>query len=153
VCSLKSETPQLLAPGRFHIVRFPFGRAESYDEHRMHQTAQPDGHQVTDWTRDDRAGLIWPAAEGWGVLSAMVQWEPGGYSQLDDRFVRDPLGLSTGWDATATDERTPSRGGQRFTKVWQMFVNPETPIALQVQHNDDRPRRLLLAEFKLAIHT
>jgi hypothetical protein len=151
-CSLKIDTPQLMAPARFHIVRFPFGTAEPLDEYKMHQMAQPDGHQVADWRTEDRAGLIWPAVDGWGVLSGMVRWEPGNYRETSTRFVRDPLGLSTGWDATATDERAPTPGTQRAITMWQMRVHPGTPIALQVCHDDTAPRRLLLAEFKLAIH-
>lgn len=153
VCSLKTEVPQLIPPRDFTIARFPFGTREPYDEHRMHQMAQPDGHTVTDWDSDDRSGLIWPTADGWGVLSAAIRWEPGAYTQVQDRIVRDPLNLSTGWDATATDERPPSPGGQRFTKLWQLFVHPGTPLALEVYHDDTTPRRLLFAEFKLAIHT
>jgi hypothetical protein len=152
ICSLKVDTPQLVKPGIYTTVRFPFGAAESSDTHRMHQTVQPDGHQVTDWQKEDRAGLIWPAADGWGVLTAMVQWEAGAYRELGDRFVRDPMDLSTGWDATATDERPPSPGRQRFTKSWGILVRQGTPVALQVCHDDRVPRRLLLAEFKLAIH-
>jgi len=153
VCSLKVDgTPQLIQPDRFTIVHFPFGVAEPTDVDRMHQAAQPDGHQVLTWTADDRSGLIWPAAEGWGVLTSMIQWESGGYSQLSDRYVRDPLDLTTGWDATATDERPPSPGRQRFTKTHQMYVHPGTPVALEVAHNGDTALELVLAEFKLAIH-
>ncbi|WP_309484603.1 hypothetical protein [Streptomyces himalayensis] len=119
----------------------------------MHQAAQPDGCQVTDWRADDRSGLIWPIAPGWGFLSAMIQWEPGGYVELRDRFTRDPLGLYGPPDSTATDHRPPSRGMQSFTKVWQMKVHPSTPLGLLVAHDDDVPRRVTLAEFKLVIHT
>lgn len=152
VCSLKVDTPQLIKPGAYTTVRFPFGALESSDTHRMHQVVQPDGYQVANWNLADRAGLIWPAVDGWGVLTAMVQWEPGGYREVGARFVRDPLDLSTGWDATATDERPPSPGRQRATHMHQMFVHPETPVALQVCHDDAVARKLLLAEFKLAIH-
>jgi len=152
VCSLKVDTPQLVRPGAYTIVRFPFGALESKDDYRMHQMVQPDGYEVTDWRTDDRAGLIWPAVDGWGVLSAMVQWEKGGYREVGARFVRDPLGLSTGWDATATDERAPSPGRQRATHLWQMDVHSQTPLSLQVCHDDTVARKLTLAEFKLAIH-
>ncbi|MFD5697433.1 hypothetical protein [Streptomyces lasiicapitis] len=152
VCSLKVDVPQIIKPGAYVTVRFPFGDLESLDAHRMHQVVQPDGHTVRSWRDDDRAGLIWPAVDGWGVLTAMAQWEAGGYRELGARFVRDPLGLSTGWDSTATDERPPSPGRQRSTYQHQMVVRPETPIALQVCHDDGALRRLLLAEFKLAIH-
>ncbi|MEV0526058.1 hypothetical protein AB0I66_21715 [Streptomyces sp. NPDC050439] len=152
VCSLKVDTPQVIKPGIYTTVRFPFGALEPYDVHRMHQVAQSDGHTVEAWREDDRAGLIWPAADGWGVLTAMAQWEAGGYRELGARLVRDPLDLTTGWDSTATDERPPSPGRQRSTYQHQMFVHPKTPIALQVCHDDLTPRKLTLAEFKLAIH-
>jgi hypothetical protein len=152
-CSLKVEIPpQVIRPGVYTTVRFPFGTAESWDQHRMHQVAQPDGHLVEDWRTDDRAGLIWPAADGIGYLSAMAQFEPGNYRELGIRLVRDPLELSTGWDATATDERPPSPGRQRAVHNWQILVHPGTPLALQVCHDDTVPRKLLLAEFKLSIH-
>lgn len=154
VCSLKAETPQLIpADGGYHIVRFPFGSAESSDEHEMHQMAQPDGYQVTDWAADDRSGLIWPAVAGWGSLTALIYWEAGGYTELRDRFVRDPLNLATGYDSTATEHRPPSPGMQCWHKSHEMFVDPGTPLALLVSHNDAVARKVTLAEFKLAIHT
>ena len=152
VCSLLLSTPQLIPPGGYHLVRFPFGAAESYDAHGMHQVAKPDGHTVGDWRTDDRAGLIWPSADGWGALTAMIQWEAGGYTELRDRFVRDPLGLSTGADSTATDHRPPSPGMQCFTKHHEIFVHPGTPVGLMVSHNARASARLVFAEFKLAIH-
>ncbi|MEU1802327.1 hypothetical protein [Streptomyces sp. NPDC019937] len=152
ICSLIVAEPQVIPPGGYRVVRFPFGTAESYDALGMHQVAQPDGYTIKNWRTDDRAGLIWPAADGWGALTAMIQWEAGGYGELRDRFVRDPLGLSTGADSTATDHRPPSHGMQCFTKHHEMFVHPRTPLALMVSHNGSSPARLVLAEFKLAIH-
>jgi len=152
VCSLITSEPQEIPPGGYHVVRFPFGGGESYDAHGMHQMLQPDGYQITDWQADDRAGLIWPTVDGWGVLTANIHWEAGNYSELRDRFVRDPLGLSTGYDSTATDHRPPSPGMQCFTKQHQMFVHPGTPVALLVAHTDSSPRRVTHAQFKLAIH-
>ena len=102
VCSLKVDVPQLIEPGAYQVVRFPFGGAESCDEHDMHQAAQPDGYEVADWACDDRSGLIWPCASGWGHLYAMVQWEAGDYRELRDQYVRDPLGLTGPPDTTAT---------------------------------------------------
>jgi hypothetical protein len=152
ICSLIVNAPQVIPPGGYHVVRFPFGAAESYDELGMHQVVQPDGYVIGNWRTDVRAGLIWPSAGGWGVLTAMIHWEAGGYSELRDRFVRDPLGLSTGPDSTATDHRPPSPGMQCFTKHHEIFVHPRTPLALMVSHNNSSPARLVLAEFKLAIH-
>ncbi|GGY17708.1 hypothetical protein [Streptomyces djakartensis] len=158
VCSLKVDTPQPIAPGSgYKVVRFPFGAAESSDRFEMHQAAQPDGYVVSDWATDDRSGLIWPAKTGWGQLYAMIHWEApsgtGGYTELRDQFVRDPLGLTPDpGDTTATEHRAPSPGGQYFTKSHGIFVAPGTPLALRVTHNDANARLLTLAEFKLVIH-
>ena len=153
ICSLIVTEPQVIPPGGYRVVRFPFGTAESYDALGMHQVVQPDGYTIRDWRTDNRAGLIWPSADGWGSLTAMIQWEAGGYSELRDRFVRDPLGLSTGADSTATDHRPRSPGVQCFTKHHEIFVHPGTPLALMVSHNNSASTRLVLAEFKLAIHS
>jgi hypothetical protein len=154
VCSLILSGKQSIpSDGGYHIVRFSHDvGGESYDAHGMHQETQPDGYTVTDWEADDRAGLIWPAVSGWGVLTAHVHWEPGNYSELRDRFVRDPLGLSTGYDSTATDHRPPSPGMQCFTKQHQMFVHPGVPIAFLAAQNASGPRKITHAQFKLAIH-
>jgi hypothetical protein len=153
VCSLKMDAGQLVEPGGYHVVRFPFGSGEPSDAWNMHPAVQPDGVEVTDWKTDDRAGLIWPARPGWGELHAMVQWESGGYSELRDQFVRDPLGFTPDpVDTTATDHRPPSPGMQCFTKGHGIFVHPGVPLALRVAHNDSTARRLVLAEFKLVIH-
>lgn len=154
VCSLITTAEQTIpGGGDYHVVRFPFGGGESYDEHGMHQMIQPDGYQITDWHTDDRAGLIWPAVDGWGSLTANIHWEGGSYSELRDRFTRDPLDLAGGADSTATDHRAPSPGMQCFTKHHEIFVHPGTPIALLVGHTDSRARRITHAQFKLAIHT
>lgn len=154
VCSLITAEPQSIPAGGYHVVRFPFGGGESYDAHGMHQMAQPDGYQITDWRTDDRSGLIWPAVGGWGVLTGIVYWEDGSYTELRDRFERDPLNLpgSTGSDTTATDHRPRTPGVQCHTKQHQMFVHPQTPIAFKVGHNSGRAERIYLAEFKVAIH-
>lgn len=154
ICSLiLSGTQSVPADGGYHVVRFSHNVVgESYDGHGMHQGTQPDGYEVGDWQVDDRSGLIWPAVGGWGVLTANIHWEPGNYGELRDRFVRDPLGLSTGYDSTATDHRPPSPGMQCFTKQHQMFVHPNTPLSLLVAHNASTPRKITHAQFKLAIH-
>lgn len=149
VCSLKTDVPQSIPAGGYHVVRFPYG-AESYDAHAMHEQLDPKGHEVRAWQRDDRSGLIWPAADGWGSLTAMIYWEDGGYTEIRDRFVRDPL--SSDADSTATEHRPRSPGQQFFHKHHELFVHPGTPIALLVAHNDTRARRITLAELKLAIH-
>lgn len=153
VCSLyvnEGDNGQLIQPGGYQLVRFPYGAGESYDAHGMHQAEQPDG--VRSAYPDGRSGLIWPAADGWGDLIANIHWDGGAYTQLRDRFVRDPLGLAGGADSTGTDHRPPSPGMQCFTKVHAIFVHPDTPLGLKVSHNDHSPRRLLHAQFKLAIH-
>ncbi|MFJ8929218.1 hypothetical protein ACIRLA_21835 [Streptomyces sp. NPDC102364] len=154
ICSLKTDTPQLIpADGEYHLVHFPFGNSEPSDAHGMHQAAQPDGHRVTNWRTDPRSGLIWPSASGWGSLTAMIFWEDGGYTELRDQFVRDPLAHTKDpVNTTATDHRARSPKTQCFTKHHEMFVHPGTPVALRVAHNDRTARRITLAEFKLAIH-
>ena len=154
VCSLKVDTPQTIAPGApYKVVRFPFGAGESTDRFEMHQVVQPDGYVVSDWASDDRSGLIWPSRAGWGHLYAMLQWEAADATEYRDQYVRDPLGLTADPDdTTATEHRPPSPGMQCFVKNHGIFVNPATPLALRVMHNDSVPRLLTLAEFKLAIH-
>ncbi|WP_055696482.1 hypothetical protein [Streptomyces silaceus] len=152
VCSLKTSEPQRIEPGAYRVVRFPFGAAESHDVHTMHQVVQPDGVRLADWIRDDRSGLIWPAAEGWGTLHALIQWEDGEYTEVRSQFVRDPLGLSTGPDSTCTEDDVPTPGGQFRAKTWGLFVHPGTPLALVVRHDARTAQRVTLAEFKLAIH-
>lgn len=154
VCSLKTDTAQSIpADGGYHVVRFPFGSGEPSDAHNMHQSVQPDGVTVSNWATSDRSGLIWPSVAGWGHLYALIQWEDGSYSELRDRYVRDPLNLSTGYDSTATDHRPPSPGMQCFTKSHGLFTVVGTPLALLVAQNDSVARDIVLAEFKLAIHT
>lgn len=154
VCSLISKEPQEIpGGGSYHIVRFPFGGEESSDAHAMHQATQPDGHLVADWQMDDRSGLIWPLLDGWASLTANIHWEAGNYSELRDRFVRDPLGLTADADSTATDHRPPSPGMQCWTKHHELWVHPGTPLGLLVGHTDKVPRRIVHAQFKLAIHT
>jgi hypothetical protein len=148
VVSLKVDSPQTIpADGAYHIVRFPY-TGEPYDAYNMHDANQPGGYQVIDWATDDHSGLIWPKFNGWGLLTALIQWEDGNYTELRDQFVRSPL---TAPDTTATDHRPPSPGQQFFTKHHEIFVNQTTPLALRVAHNDTTARRLTLAEFKLAI--
>ncbi|CAL9538971.1 hypothetical protein [Streptomyces sp. enrichment culture] len=152
-CSLKVDTPQVIQPGTtYQVVRFPFGAAESTDRWEMHQTVQPDGYVVTDWSADDRSGLIWPSRPGWGTLHAMIQWEAGTATEYRDQYVRDPLGLTPNPnDTTATEHRPPSPGANYFVKTHAIFVSPDVPIALRVTHNNPTPLQLTLAEFKLAI--
>jgi hypothetical protein len=82
-----------------------------------------------------------------------MYWDAGGYSELRDRFVRDPLDLTTGYDSTCTEDHPPTPGGQYRAKTWGMFVHPGTPIGLLVKHDASKAVNLTFAEFKLAIHT
>ncbi|WP_327671812.1 MULTISPECIES: hypothetical protein [unclassified Streptomyces] len=154
VCSLKVDRPQAMPGGGvYNLVRFPYEAGEeSYDPHGMHEPADPLGYAVQDWSRDDRSGLIWPAVDGWATLTALIYWEAGDYTELRDRFVRDPLGLAGGSDSTATEHRPPSPGAQFFHKTHEMFVHPGTLVGLLAAHNAPKNVRITLAEFKLAIH-
>ncbi|KAF4408871.1 MULTISPECIES: hypothetical protein [Streptomyces] len=152
VCSLMVNEPRSVpADGEYHILRFPYGGNESYDAHGMHQAAQPDGSSSS--YPDARSGLIWPAVEGWGSLTAMIFWEPGDYTEVRDRFVRDPLGLADGYDSTATEDNARTPGGQYRHKHHEIFVYPGTPLALLVRHNGSSAATVSHAQFKLAIHT
>jgi hypothetical protein len=150
VCSLIRKEPQVIPPGdAYHVVRFRFGMAESSDPHGMHQVEQPDG--VTTSFENDRAGLIWPAVDGWGELKALMYWAPGQYSEIRSRFVRDPLNIAGGADSTCTEDRRATPGAQFVAKAWGIFVQPRTPIALMVRHNGASRAVLTHAQFKLAI--
>lgn len=154
VCSLIVDEPQHIpADGKYHLLHFPFGSSESSDDVDMHQMAQPDGYTIADWRTDDRSGLIWPSCEGWGSLTGVIFWDAGGYTELRDQFVRDPLNLSTGYNSTATQDHPPTPGGQYLHKSHELFVHPGTPIGLLVKHNASGPVDVTFAEFKLAIHT
>jgi hypothetical protein len=150
VCSLiLDETQTVPADEQYHVVRFRFGAAESYDEHRIRETQQPDGVSTT--FSHDRAGLIWPSMNGWGELKALMYWAPGGYSEVRSRFVRDPLNLAGGADSTCTEDSATTPGAQFRAKAWGIFVQVGTPIALMVRHNGSSPVVLAHAQFKLAI--
>lgn len=152
ICSLIVNEPQAIPPGGYHVVRSPFGADESYDAWGMHQAVQPDGARVPDWRTDDRSGLIWPAVAGWATLTVNIHWEAGDYTELRDQFVRDPLGYGDDpVNTTATDHRPPSPGMQCFTKHHQLFTNPGVPLAVRVGHNASTPRRVVHAQFKVAI--
>ncbi|WP_433519030.1 hypothetical protein ACQP2T_28035 [Nonomuraea sp. CA-143628] len=152
VCSLKAASqtiPVTNANGDYYVVRFPYG-TESYDDHGMHNPGQPDG--ITSAYPDARSGLIWPQHDAWAELYALMYWEAEDYTELRDRFVRDPLDLSTGYDSTCTEDRAITPGGQYIAKTWGMFVHPATPVGLLVQHNAPTSVKLTLAEFKIAYH-
>lgn len=160
VCSLIRQTAQLIAAGTtYQTVRFPFGAAESYDAFEMHQLTQPDGYVINGaaWDSDERSGLIWPSKSGWGTIEGLFQWEAptglsGAVTEYRDQVVRDPLGLTpTPNDTTGTVHSASTVGQNFFRLVWQIFVNPSTPIAVRVAHNGTGALNLNLAEFKLAI--
>jgi hypothetical protein len=151
VCSLIVSESQIVPAGdQYHLVRFPFGAAESSDEHHMHEAQQPDGVSTT--FLDDRAGLIWPSADGWGELKALMYWAPDGYREVRSRFVRDPLNLAGGADSTCTEDSPATPGAQFRAKAYAIFVHVGTPLALMVRHDGPSPVALTHAQFKLAIH-
>lgn len=149
VCSLKADQPQTIPAGSaYTLVRFPFGAAESYDPLDMHPVAQPDG--VIASYADPRSGLIWPAHDAWAQIYALIYWEAGGYSEVRDRFVRDPLGLFGAPDSTCTEDHPATPGGQYRSKSWGMFVRVGVPIGLMVRHDAPSPVKVTLAELKVA---
>lgn len=154
VVSLIVDEPQTIPADGYHLLRFPFGSAESKDPWEMHQVVQPDGHTVTDWQADDRSGLIWPSSAGWGSFTGMIFWEPGDYTEVRSRFVRDPLNLpgGVGYNSTATEDMARTPGGQYRHRCHEMNVEPGVPVGLLVRHNASGPVDVTFAEFKLAIH-
>lgn len=147
VCSLSATPDQWIPPGGdYTLIRFPF-EENQYDAHGMHQPQQPDGTTVA--FTDPASGLIWPCVAGWGELKADFIWEAGGYTEIRDQFVRDPLGAP---DYTAVDHRPPTGGMQFYTKAHAIFVKPGVPLGVMVRHNDSVRRRVTYAQFKLAIH-
>ena len=150
VCSLKTGGPQRIPPDEYTILRFPFN-AESHDPDDLHPALQPDtGQTVT--SADDRAGLIWPKHTAWATLNALIYWEAGGYTEVRDRFVRNPLNLpgAPPYDSTCTEDHPKTPGGQYLAKTWNLFVHPLTPLGLLLQHDAPGPVAVTLAEFKLS---
>ncbi len=152
-CSLIRNMDQVIDPGGYVIVKFPFGSYESWDVQGMHNVKQPDGHTITSWDSDERSGLIWPKVRGLALVYATMHWESGNYTECRHQFIRDPLNLSTGPDTTGTEHRTPGPGMQCFSTMWQGIVNPQTPMAYRVAHNASSPRKLVHAQFKMSIDT
>ncbi|MFB9880960.1 hypothetical protein ACFFMN_23660 [Planobispora siamensis] len=152
VCSLKVTKAQTVpVDPDYHLVRFPYGAAESWDPHNMHPATQPDG--TVSLHPDARSGLIWPCVAGWASLIGIVFWEAGQSSEYRGRFIRDPLSLTTGYDSTATRDDAPTPGGQYKTYHHEMVVHPRTPVGFAVRHNATSPLDITLAEFKVAIET
>ncbi|MFI6939771.1 hypothetical protein ACIBI4_10890 [Streptomyces sp. NPDC050418] len=157
VCSLKWDAAQDGAQkitydrDGYHLVRFPYGEdQESYDPWGMHSPAK--GGRFP----DAGSGLIHPSHEGWGVLSALVFWEPrSGAKEYRARFVRNPL--TGAYDSTATTDSAATGGGQYRSYMWQMFVHKGTPVGLKISARGSGDSRLTVplmhAQFKLAIHT
>jgi hypothetical protein len=151
VVSLISSAPQLIQPGAYANVRFPYD-GESADYASMHQATQPDGYVVTNWAVDDRSSLIWPAMRGWATVYAAAQFaDESDATEYRSQFARDPLDLSTGLDTTATEHRAATVGGEFWTRTFGLVVNPGTPLSFRVSHNASTPQNLTLAEFKLVI--
>lgn len=148
VCSLITGGSQSVQPNQYTLLRFPFD-SESIDQWELHSKIQPDtGETVT--VSSPRAGLIWPKHTAWAHLNAMVQWADGDYTEIRDRFTRDPLNLTTGYDSTCTEDRHPTVGGQYNAKNWDIFVHPNTPIGIEVKHNGSKAVAVTLAEFKMS---
>lgn len=151
VCSLKFDAERDRGPlsvpsgGAYHLLRFPYDGAESYDADDMH--AQVRNGADHPFPSDPASGLIWPAHEAWGRLYGMIQWKAAsGATEFRDQFVRDPLGTP---DTTCTEHRPPSVGLQCFAKAWAIFVSPDVPLGLRVTHNAAGTLHVVLAEFKL----
>ncbi|GAB3482224.1 hypothetical protein [Nocardiopsis coralliicola] len=152
ICSLIVDANQSVpADGEYHTLRFPYGDAESSDLWNMHAAAQPDGAESA--YPDERSALIWPSAEGWGTVTAMIHWSDGSYREVRSQLVRDPLGLAGGPDTTCTEDHAATPGGQYTAKHHALFVHPDVPLALQVRHDGSSAATVEHAQFKLAIET
>lgn len=152
VCSLIYHSSQhgaqsIPADGDYHLVKFPYGGEETEDADNMHAEVR-DGVSHP-YPSDKESGLIWPAHEAHAELKALIYWKAGGATEYRDRFVRDPLDLSTGYDSTCTDHRAPTPGMQCYSKSWAIRVQPGTPIGLMVSHNSSSSIALDHAQFKL----
>lgn len=158
ICSLKFEAARSGAQkitydsDGYHLVRFPYAASEeSYDPWKMHDPARGSAYP------DTHSGLIVPSHDGWATLSALVFWKPSARAtEYRARFVRDPLGQSTGYDSTATTDAPATGGGQYRSYTWQMFVHPGTPVGLKISARsggDGVQVPLEMAEFKMAIQT
>ncbi|MEU5192749.1 hypothetical protein AB0G86_01625 [Streptomyces scabiei] len=157
VVSLKVDVPQSIpADGQYHLLKFPYD-TESYDPWEMHNPLQPDAYRVpaASWQTQPRSGLVWPCwPEGvpaWGTVHALVYWEAGDYTEVRSRIVRDPLGLTSGYDSTCTEDHVASPGGQFRAKTWGLFVDGQVPLGLMVRHNASTAKTVTLAELKLVI--
>lgn len=148
VCSLINDDEQSIPPDTYELLKFPF-TGESYDPWDMHPEDQPDGARSA--YPDERSALIWPAVAGWGTLTAMVHWEEGGYTEVRDQYIRDPLNLAGGPDTTCTEHEAHNPGGQYRAKHHALFVNPDTPIAIRVRHNAASAVKVVHCQLKLAV--
>ncbi|SDJ93688.1 hypothetical protein [Streptomyces indicus] len=157
ICSLKFDAaqdgPQKISYGKdgYHLVRFGYGsEQESYDPWGMHTPVQCGAFP------DSGSGIIVPSHDGWGVLSALVQWEADDEAkEYRARFVRHPL--TDAYDSTATTDSAATGGGQYRSYMWQMFVHKGTPLGLKISARGTGDSKLAVplkhAQFKLAIHT
>lgn len=150
VVSLQFLEDQAVPPNEWWTVRFPFDATESYDLWEMHDPEHPLLETpIMNWATDPRSGLVYPSKRGWGVLEAEYAWRDGTYTELRHQFVRDPFGAA---DATGMRHLPRSEGVQYFGAHWGIFVKPETPIVLQVWHNQAGDLDLADAQLKLTIH-
>lgn len=152
-CSLgfkpEAGQEQVIPTGAYRTLRFGYDGHENDDPWGMHDPRQPDGAFVRDWTADERSGLIWPAADGLGILEMNIIWLAGDYQEVRDVFVRNLIGDTPDW--TAYDHRPPSKGENPFTKTHMLKVYRGVPLALQVAHDAPGDARVRMAQFKLTI--
>lgn len=145
------DADQVVPPGDYHLVRFPYGRGESTDRENMHALVDPAGRQHP-YPSDGMSGLILPQHDSTkdvpvvGDFWACVHWEPGDYTELRGQFSRDPYGAN---DSTGHRHDSPSPGVQCLTYSVPIVINSRTPVGFMVAHNASQPRRILHAKFKL----
>jgi hypothetical protein len=150
LCSLGfkpvSGQEQVIPPGAYTLLRFPYGTQENADPWDMHSRVHA-GRVVT--YADPESGLIIPSRAGVGCLELDVIWTDTDYTELRDVFVRDPLGTTP--DPTGYDHRARTPGENCFTKTHWLVVRPGIPLGVEVAHDGTVAAKVRMAQFKLTI--
>lgn len=144
------DVDQVVSPGGYYIVQFPYGSGESSDRENMHAVGAPGT------TTGPVSGLILPRHDSTdaepivGHLWATVHWEAGDYTEVRGQFSRDPLGIN---DTTGTRHDAATPGIQCFTYGIPIEINSRTPYGVRVAHDASKPRKIVHAKFKLVYYT
>lgn len=135
--SLINKQLQPIPPNRYTLLHFA-DDVESSDEWNMHNGKG-----------SEESGLIYPCADGIGILEANIFWEAADYTKVCDRFDRNPL--TDACDPTGYDHRNPCPDMQCITKLHTLLVFRDTPLGIRVRHNAPDWVNVTQAQFKLTI--